>query len=100
METALKKLILSFGFLLCIQAISLLAQGTVPADVFPGDPPPAPPNFTAQLSGANACPPDNSPFTATASVFDGVTDPVLGGLFVYFRVDFPISQFTNNPNDG
>src|SRR5436190_20320709 len=97
----------------CLQMLSCLGQAN-PSGVFPGTPPcppgwfcigtaePAlPPNFTATLSGAEANPPNNSPFTATATItlrdslnYFGVT---LTNVF-YIYLHFPDSLLTNTAN--
>ena len=103
-----------FAAFLCGQAVRGEAQSLTVSGVFPGPGggtngsfvgvsclvicPEAAPNFTAALDGAEAVPPDNSPFTATAAVtlqkfatFFG--QPVTN--LVQFFVHFPDSLFTN-----
>ncbi len=111
----MKKLSVVFAAFLCGQAVRGEAQSLTVSGVFPGPGggtngsfvgvsclvicPEAPPNFTTALDGAEAVPPDNSPFTATAAVtlqkfttFFG--QPVTN--LVQFFVHFPDSLFTNS----
>src|SRR5260370_6129490 len=109
----MKKLSVVFAAILFGQAVLGEAQSLTVAGVFPGPGgtngsivgvsclvicPEAPPNFTAALDGAEAVPPDNSPFTATAAVtlqkfttFFGQPVTNLVQCFVHF----PDSLFTN-----
>src|ERR1043166_1906383 len=57
------------------------------------------PNFTATLTGANAIPPNSSPFTTTAKVYGPQPFPLAPFAYsIYVFVEFPQSLFTNYPD--
>ncbi len=94
----MKKLHFALNILLYIQAISSPAQVTGSSGTLLGPGPTALPNFTATLNGANANPPNNNPFTATATITlqassDDCFEPATN-LF-YCLVRFPIVLFSD-----
>jgi hypothetical protein len=108
----MKKLSVLFATILCGQAVRGEAQSSSVAEVFPapggkngsivvvgcsGICPEAAPQFIAALDGAEAVPPDDSPFTATSAVTLRQFATFLGQPvtnLVQFFVHFPDSLFT------
>jgi len=67
--------------------------------VFPGPIPSPPAPFAANLTGASAIPPNNSPLSASGAA--GLIAPSPFGPYawwIYVSVGFPISQITNHPD--